>query len=192
VVEQPAVNRLVAGSNPARGAKRFQRLERPSPKPDGIKKVAGATSGATIRRFRGAKLTPTARGARFLPRRGAAPTSFSLDRQPKPVFTANTDIRLGQHDTSSLGGIAYNFRLPSELAVEGRNVLGQSGNYRGTEDVDADAMTRFGMQILAAKPNSAERTELLIGFYRLRREVPRESRADQVAAEFLRELRGRG
>jgi hypothetical protein len=31
VVEQPAVNRLVAGSNPARGAKQFQRLSAASP-----------------------------------------------------------------------------------------------------------------------------------------------------------------
>src|SRR5262245_9123454 len=46
-VEQPAVNRLVAGSNPARGAKSEQRLRSKIPSRTGRPKTARATLGAT-------------------------------------------------------------------------------------------------------------------------------------------------
>jgi hypothetical protein len=52
VVEQPAVNRLVAGSNPARGAKRFQLLSGVTRIPKIQEKLLGATMGATSRKFR--------------------------------------------------------------------------------------------------------------------------------------------
>jgi hypothetical protein len=41
VVEQPAVNRLVAGSNPARGAKQIKRLVQKWPKPKPQKNESG-------------------------------------------------------------------------------------------------------------------------------------------------------
>jgi hypothetical protein len=61
---------------------------------------------------------------------------------------------MGQHDTSSLGGIAYNSRLRKELSIEGLNALRRSGDYQGTEDADADAMTQLLARILATE-NSA-------------------------------------
>jgi hypothetical protein len=79
---------------------------------------------------------------------------------------------MGQHDTSSLGGIIYNPRLLGKLPVEGPNVLRQSGNYQGTEDADADAMKQLAVRILRAEPNSAEQAELLDQFDQLRREEP--------------------
>ena len=50
-VEQPAVNRLVAGSNPARGAKQNQGFSRQSTMQKSAKNQSGATSGATICRL---------------------------------------------------------------------------------------------------------------------------------------------
>jgi hypothetical protein len=78
---------------------------------------------------------------------------------------------MGQHDTSSLGGIAYNSRLRKELPIEGLNVLRQSGDYQGTEDADAGAMILLGASILKTE-NSAKRAKLLDQFDRLHREVP--------------------
>jgi hypothetical protein len=68
---------------------------------------------------------------------------------------------MGQHDTSSLGGIIYTPRLLGELPVEGLNVLRQSGNYHGTEDANADAMNQLAARILRAEPNSDEQAEML-------------------------------
>src|SRR5215467_12279617 len=52
VVEQPAVNRLVAGSNPARGAKQKQRLTGNRIVTKIHQKAFGTTSGTTIGGFR--------------------------------------------------------------------------------------------------------------------------------------------
>jgi hypothetical protein len=58
-VEQPAVNRLVAGSNPARGAKSNQRLNSTIALAKITKNRLGATYGATIYRFRGRCVMPS-------------------------------------------------------------------------------------------------------------------------------------
>jgi hypothetical protein len=51
VVEQPAVNRLVAGSNPARGAKQNQVLRWQAAQTENLETESWATGGATIRKF---------------------------------------------------------------------------------------------------------------------------------------------
>jgi hypothetical protein len=105
---------------------------------------------------------------------------------------------MGQHDTSSLGGIVHNSRLRKELPIEGLKVFKQSGDYQGTEDADADAMTQFAACILRAEPNSAEQAELLDRFDCLRREIPppgnafvrglQKSVKENIAAQLKRAL----
>jgi hypothetical protein len=62
-VEQPAVNRLVAGSNPARGAKQKQALTAKSDVRKSTARIAGATFGATFCKTRLTRLQLSA-GAR--------------------------------------------------------------------------------------------------------------------------------